>query len=623
MSTSTSSPRLSLLALGVVLFCICAFGASAQLDPHAAAQTGMPDVPTGRATLRGQLRHSEGNARAAGAAVVLYALSADGSPGVRSGIADGDGAFAFENISNAPGIVYLVGARYDSVPYGERVRFEPGQDRIDVVIDVMEPSPDGSRISISASSLRIEWLGASLAVEEVHQLVNPDASVVFVPESSRANATPPFRSELPAGSDHLDKSLAGLGTGFEVQNNALAFWGPIYSGTHELRYRYRIPVAGTSTPVRWVLPRGSQRASLQIPEDGPAIIADGLTESENIVESERRYRVLDAGEIAPGGALAFRVDLPETRRAPEAIQLSRVDAWVEVDDTFQQTTLEYSLQVEPGARVAGSLEAPLLQFELPKGAEFSGLSPEAANLGVYPDEKGGLSLVGPLAAGESSFSFRYRVATRGNSNVDFRFPTQVELLNVFIADTGVIVETDRLHRRRPFRSGTRLFLHRQAFQVEAGEKVSLSLTPIERSSTSSRASLFSAVIAAGLCVWFVLIPLAESRSQGEKVESGDAARSERELLYGAIRDIDHDFETGKLQPEEHQLMHNDLRDRALTLLQAERESAAEIRQPPPPRFCPSCGESAETSWRFCAACGGPLPETPANAHPQETTETTT
>ena len=63
----------------------------------------------------------------AGLEVVLYALAADGTPGLSRGETGPDGEFSFTGVSGEPEIVYLVGVRYLDVPYGERLSFPPGR----------------------------------------------------------------------------------------------------------------------------------------------------------------------------------------------------------------------------------------------------------------------------------------------------------------------------------------------------------------------------------------------------------------------------------------------------------------------------------------------------------------
>lgn len=116
-------------------------------------------------------------------------------------------------------------------------------------------------------------------------------------------------------------------------------------------------------------------------------------------------------------------------------------------------------------------------------------------------------------------------------------------------------------------------------------------------------------------------------------------REEREALYAAIGDLDHDLETGKLSAADHAELRAELRARAIHLLREERaagaeggasaadsemraaasaEARAESAAPPPgdgaatPR-CAACGFEAAQAHRFCAHCGAPLNAAPPHA----------
>ena len=102
-------------------------------------------------------------------------------------------------------------------------------------------------------------------------------------------------------------------------------------------------------------------------------------------------------------------------------------------------------------------------------------------------------------------------------------------------------------------------------------------------------------------------------------------RSERELIYQSIRDLELDFETSKIEESEYQAMHSELRARALHLLQQARDtkppqphSAPDLVEPKTPELCNGCGTKLQAGWRFCPSCGAP-PEgqagDPAKANP--------
>ena len=150
--------------------------------------------------------------------------------------------------------------------------------------------------------------------------------------------------------------------------------------------------------------------------------------------------------------------------------------WLELDDASLEVSADLQLEVAGPIAWPAPRRLRLLHLELPPGAEFSGLSPETQRLGAAIGKQGGLDILGPIAPGEARIAFGYRLPVEhaaAATELDIAFSAPVDQLNVLIADTGVVVENDRLHRRRPFRSGTRIYLHREAFQVEPGEVIEL------------------------------------------------------------------------------------------------------------------------------------------------------
>ena len=92
--------------------------------------TAAPDVPPGPARIEGVVLRAETGEPVAGAEVALYALTAEGVPGLRRTASDGAGRFAFENVANDPAIGWLVGARFEGVAFpGGRVASPPGRRR--------------------------------------------------------------------------------------------------------------------------------------------------------------------------------------------------------------------------------------------------------------------------------------------------------------------------------------------------------------------------------------------------------------------------------------------------------------------------------------------------------------
>jgi hypothetical protein len=225
-----------------------------------------------------------------------------------------------------------------------------------------------------------------------------------------------------------------------------------------------------------------------------------------------------------------------------------------------------------------------------------------------------------LKPGQTSFSFRYRVPSGSDgAQLDLRFPRPVAALHVMVADTGVVIETDRLHRRRPVRSGTRVYLHREAFQVAAGETVEIGLRPIAPGGLPRAASVSAVVALVLISVWVVSAPLRGRGAGVEHVSPESEVGAERALLYATIRDLDHDYETGKLSEPDYLESRQALRAQAVEMLR--RERAADLPEESAPSvgaaaestagptlggFCPGCGQRVDPAWRFCSHCGGGL-----------------
>jgi hypothetical protein len=106
---------------------------------------------------------------------------------------------------------------------------------------------------------------------------------------------------------------------------------------------------------------------------------------------------------------------------------------------------------------------------------------------------------------------------------------------------------------------------------------------------------------------FVARPLRSRREDASEIEALPVTARERELIYTTIRDLEHDFETGKLTQSDYDRTRLELRARAVELLREERAGVAADETPKPTggveRFCHHCGAQVATTWHFCSACG--------------------
>lgn len=567
--------------------------------------------------------------------IALYALSPDGRPGLASGLSDAQGRFAFEDVSTEPGITYLAGAQFEGIPFGERVRFEPGTREQLARIEVIEASNEGPPLSVSESRVQVGWLGRHLLFEVTHMLQNPGETVRNVPKEARERTPALFETALPAEFIEFAEAAVGFASGLERDGTRLRFYGPLYPGQQDLRYRFTLAVpeadagdAGATRELRveWLEPMGSGRLTVLTPTSGPELVADDARERSVLEIEGEPFEATQLPPVAAGRPLALRLAVPPSRTDPAALRLERADYWIDNDDATVSVRAQVQLRVPPGPHLQASPDAPLLHIGLPEGARIDGISTEAQRMGLGPAADGGLDLLGPVPAGDSSLEFGYGLAAGadGTAEVELRVDRPLPVLNVLVADNGVAIESDRLHRRRPFRQGTRNYLHRRAFQLDAGETVRLQLTPLEDRGAARSTSLAAMFVLAGGAAWFLVAPLRAHR-RDRLAADDDATSREREMIYGAIRDLDHDLETGKIDGADHAELRARLRSQAIELARRERagpppsspeaDRAAPPAQaaesagasPRPAAFCPHCGGAVQSGWRFCSHCGAELP----------------
>jgi hypothetical protein len=594
-------------ARAALAFLACLWGALGS----ASAQEAPERLPEGPATLRGRIVH-EGGGAVAGLPVVLYAASEDGAPGLGRTQSDDSGRFAFEGISNAPEVVYLVGVRAEGLPFGSRVAFEPGESVHEVEVRIARPLADASGIERPSVQLRIDRGCAGLRVVETHALRNPSDRVVFVPESQREGAQPLLELELPAGASPI--SLPFASQGLDQDGSRVSFWGPLHPGTHEIELAYSLAAQGDAALLRWRLPRGVDRIEVLTDERGPRASADALVPGPVQTLDSRRYAMSQTGPLAPGEAFELRLALPPA--VASTIELADAQAWLELDDAALTVDQQIRVVVPGTAPLEASSDAPLLCVSLPAGAEALRFSPGTLAMGAEPDPSGDLALRGPIPAGASALALRYRlpVAPDGTDFVQ-RFDRSVGVLSILVADTGITADSTRLHRRRPVQNGDRSFLHLEGFQLEAGESVAIRLRRLAPSRPPPRLATLGfslALAAAGIA--FLIGPLRGGPDEPAADPALAALDTEREAVLAALRSLEEDFETGKLDAPDYEELRSELRMRAADLIQRRQEAAqpraagtSQSGSDGPRPLCEACAAALAPDARFCHRCGAALP----------------
>lgn len=606
----------ALFVMGALLLVVAA--------PAGAAQGSLPP---GDGTLRGRILRDPGGEPAAGVDVVLYTAGADGSVGLAGVVSDAEGRFAFEAIASDPTRVYLVGARSGEVPLGERTRFAPGTHELEVELRMAEPSADSGAVRVDSVFLRIDRGCERLRVNEAHAVSNPTAQVIYVPEDQRAGSVPVLEALLPAGAADFSTPFGDTGLGYELEGQRLRFWGPVYPGGQDIEFGYSLPgVQKSGAGVQKSdarkgdesetlsfergFPAGSGRVLLLSDAAGPEIRGARLSPAEGREVEGRPYRAVAADAVEPGGGLAFEVELPAP--GPPAVVLERSELWLELDDAALSVDENHMLRIEAEGPLRPASDLPLLCLPIPAGAEALRFSNDTLRMGVEQDASGALAFRGPLPEGESVISLRYRLPVGnadGGTRFARRFPAELELLSIFVADTGVLAETSRLHRQRSVRRGERNYLHLEGFQIGRDEEVVLDLSRLASPRALPRmVSIGFALLFGAAALAYLIAPLGGRRSEAASAQTaGSELAAEREAVYASIRDLEEDFDTGKLTPEDHADLRAELRARAVQLLQRERALEAKAPQetvrPASAGFCSGCGERLAVEARFCSHCG--------------------
>ncbi len=624
--------RRALLSLSAALFlAIVAAGFAGQAIAQHGADIGQaPPPPPGPGELEVQVAGVAADALG-GLPIALYALGPGGQPGLANGETDAKGRAVFPGISNDPGIVYLVGARFAEIPFGERVTFVEGETRARVEIVVSQPTTEVSGVSVEEIRARIDWMGDRIVVTEIIRIESAGTRVIQLPAD--ATGATILERPLPAGARDWKAGPSSIGDDLAVEGDRVRFYGPLYPGEQRVEYQWSLPVDRDARSIAFpiTMRETASRVVVVAGTSGLEVEADGLVASRELADDTGIALASWAGGRLRGGdALSLAVVLPESRLDPTALVIPRADLWVDLDDTRLNANVDLTLRVSPGPPISGTPEAPLMHVSIPAGATLQGVAPEVEAMGLVPTEDGGFDVLGPIGPGEHSFGYAYRVASRPDGvRLDLRFPRAVQTLNVLVADNGLALDSTRLHRRRPFRNGTRNYLHREAYNVGMEEVVDLTIEPLQAEGLPQTASQALTVAGAAAAALYLIAPLRGARRREDEVDLAlDALREEREAIYTAIADLEHDYETGKLDEADYASMRERFRGQAIELMRAEKahsgasgeaatgstppaETAGATHEPttdeaPTGAFCPSCGGRIDPKWRFCSHCGGAL-----------------
>ena len=572
----------------------------------------------------GRVLQGDANRPVPGIEIVLYALSPDGTPGLRRTQSDAAGAYAFEGVSGATNIAYLVGARYQGIPVpGGRIAFESGQKSASADIRVADLTDDMSRVQIREQTLRFYREADGVRIEETFAIENSGHEIAYVTSPRRARIAPGLSATLPAGASDFRMPLGVIPDGLVREGAAARFFGPFYPGMQDLTWAYRL-AGGVETPgglrfrLTFTPAVGVETFNVLVPDGFGSFDAPGLANAGAAEDNGRSATRFSTAK--PRAPLTFSLIAPPARVDPSAIAVHEVEIILNADDAAIAVSETHLLTVSGSGLLLGTPQSPLLRVPIPPDANDLRFGSEAPGLEFSPHPDGGVAVLGSLPPGEARVQIAYHVPVSATGARLVRsFGVRVPLLRVFVADTGRLSPSSpRLHRARPVRTEDLNYLSFEAFDVAPGEEVALELDalPPRRASNASATKALALIAALGLIAWLVLPVVSRDDDQAPaSSQQAEPERSEREAIYDAIRDLDHDFETDKVSAEDHTRLREELRTRAAAMLRAEADgdSAPSLAAATAvaPRACAACRVVAAPEHRFCASCGAPLEATAA------------
>lgn len=216
-------------------------------------------------------------------------------------------------------------------------------------------------------------------------------------------------------------------------------------------------------------------------------------------------------------------------------------------------------------------------------------------------QNGKVELRGPIPPGDREYVFAYDVQSDGEAlRTELRITAPAEQVDLLIRDFGVRVDVGALHPARPVRDGDSIYLRYVGFDLAAGTGIPVEIVPLAPAAATPRwlQVLLRMGLAGGLAL---LVGRALDRSARPKEDAEEeAADPERAALAAALRDLEFDYETGKLSAEDRERIRAELRRETAEAL-ARRQAAPAEKRP----AC-ACGHEPDPGNRFCSACGTAL-----------------
>ena len=269
-----------------------------------------------------------------------------------------------------------------------------------------------------------------------------------------------------------------------------------------------------------------------------------------------------------------------------------------------------------------------LSLDLPSGADdiqiHEGFVP--AQVGLSDDA---LVYTGPIYPGTTQVVFSYAVRPQASWAFRRRLAFPAKMVEIFVPKGGPAILSPQFEQVEPLAIQGRTFEHYRAGSVPAGGGIRFQIGGVSGGHAVGKVGTLAAnAIAAGIGIVllvYVFFPFVRRRTHAVSV-SHSAEEIERmrwthirDRMLEAVREIDFDYECGKLSESDHARLRAEYKARAVDALAAlealdASSSAKEVPEQgddslPSSKvlpFCTACGQRAEDGDRFCARCGAGL-----------------
>jgi hypothetical protein len=268
--------------LGVAIVATCVVFVGMAQAQHSGDAGSAPPPPPGPGTLSIQIIAGEQAGTIEGLSIALYALAPDGTPGLTDAVTDAEGRVTFSGISNDPSIVYLIGARYAGIPFGERIAFVAGETEARAEIVVSAPTDRVEGVSLDELRTRIDWMGDRVVVTEILRFTSSGTRVIQLSEDDSTQAI--ARRRLPPGATDFSAGPSSIGDGLGLENGQVRFWGPLYPGDQRVEYRYSLPLrpGDRTLTLPLELHEDASRVVVVAGTNGMEISGPGFLPSQNV-----------------------------------------------------------------------------------------------------------------------------------------------------------------------------------------------------------------------------------------------------------------------------------------------------------------------------------------------------